>query len=200
MGNEKPSKINKIKAWLKKHITLVLPSILVFVCFCIVFAAILFGVAAVFKPEVLTALIEAEATITGFFGIILTYALTALDNRRDKLEDRFWDLAIAARHNKKEGYEEFKKTLKNIAETFGSSIDNVREKRNRFINNSIIIGIFLTLSLILSILASGIFNVEFVFAISSFSMLFLLFGILGFFLMIYSMKERTVIAREETQK
>jgi len=52
----------------------------------------LFGAVAVISEEMLKALIEAEATILGFFGLITVYALTSLDTRIDRIEQQFFDI------------------------------------------------------------------------------------------------------------
>lgn len=47
-----------------------------------------FGFITVLSADALKTLIEAEATILGFFGLLVVYALTSYDNRIDKLEER----------------------------------------------------------------------------------------------------------------
>jgi hypothetical protein len=56
-----------------------------------IWLSIPFGLITVLSADALKTLIEAEATILGFFGLIVVYALTAYDNRIDKLEERIED-------------------------------------------------------------------------------------------------------------
>jgi len=64
----------------------------------IFFASFIYGLIAVaFKEVMLKSLIEAEATIIGFFGIIATYSLASIDNRIDKLEDKKFEFSSLAK-------------------------------------------------------------------------------------------------------
>lgn len=56
-----------------------------------IWLSIPFGLITVLSADALKTLIEAEATILGFFGLIVVYALTSYDNRIDKLEERIED-------------------------------------------------------------------------------------------------------------
>jgi hypothetical protein len=47
-----------------------------------------FGFFIILSTDALKSLIEAEATILGFFGLIAVYLLSSYDNRIDKLEER----------------------------------------------------------------------------------------------------------------
>ena len=49
------------------------------------------GLITILSTDALKILIEAEATILGFFGLVAIYALTSFDNRIDKLEERIDD-------------------------------------------------------------------------------------------------------------
>lgn len=49
------------------------------------------GILLVFSNVTLNALIQAEVTIIGFFGIVFIYALASYDNRRDKIEAVHFD-------------------------------------------------------------------------------------------------------------
>jgi hypothetical protein len=50
-----------------------------------------FGLVTILSTDALRALIEGEATIIGFFGLVAIYALTSYDNRIEKIEDRMDD-------------------------------------------------------------------------------------------------------------
>jgi hypothetical protein len=51
-----------------------------------------FGVFIVLSTDSVKTLIEGEATILGFFGLIAVYLLTSYDSRIDKLEEKIQDL------------------------------------------------------------------------------------------------------------
>jgi hypothetical protein len=152
---------NQTGTWLRKHILFVILSAILMVSYpFIIGIAILFGVAAVYRTEMLTALIEAEATIIGFFGLILTYALASFDNRIDKLEEHFYDLTIAAIPDYRKNSNKAKGTIDEIGQLYGSLLKNVRENRKRLVNISVFVGSLLMLSLFSAILALGIPNEE----------------------------------------
>lgn len=65
---------------------LILSVILGFFLTFLLIIAFHFGTLSVFSDVTLTALIQAEATIIGFFGIVFIYGLTSYDNRRDRIE------------------------------------------------------------------------------------------------------------------
>lgn len=53
-----------------------------------------FGLFMALSIDAVKALIEANATILGFFGLIAVYLLTSYDNRIDKLEEKLLDRQI----------------------------------------------------------------------------------------------------------
>jgi len=82
------------REWNKRHpravwITIILFSIGLSATF---FAwSIPFGFFIVLSTDAVKTLVEAEATILGFFGLIAVYLLTSYDNRIDKLEEKILD-------------------------------------------------------------------------------------------------------------
>lgn len=59
----------------------------------------LIGFIAIYDKEVLKALIEAEATVLGFFTLIVVYALGSLDNRIDRLDQHIFDIKLEDKKN-----------------------------------------------------------------------------------------------------
>jgi uncharacterized membrane protein len=151
---------------------------------------LLFGAVAVLSQDVLKSLIEAEATIIGFFGLILIYALTSFDNRQDRLEQHFYDLAIASKADFKVNFGGATKTISEIAETYGPLLKNLRENRKRLVDISVFVGFFLVLSLFSAILALGIPNQEWAFYLSTFSLASLFLSIFQIFWMIYDLGKK----------
>jgi hypothetical protein len=88
----------------------------------------------------LTALIEAETTLLGFFGLIIAYLLTSLDSKRDKLEELRIEL-IKENPNSNQ---------------FRNNLNPYRDQKRQVIKYSIGIGALLTLALFLSIGILGV--------------------------------------------
>jgi hypothetical protein len=110
-----------------------------------------FFIFVVTNPEALKVLIEAEATLLGFFGLIIVYMLTSIDSRierivgtRDDCKIRMVQADIGSRPN---SVERWNKEI----EQFEKRIDgNLRLKR-RVVNQSTTIGLMMIISLIASV-------------------------------------------------
>jgi len=84
----------KWKGFLKDVLILTVPP------FVFGYVAILFGVVAVLAKEtVMKSLIEAEATILGFYGLIVVYVLKSLDDKEDRYVQMYFDLQMRNRQN-----------------------------------------------------------------------------------------------------
>jgi len=137
-------------------------------------AALLFSLIGAFeKTPMLTTLIEAEATIFGFFGLIAVYSLTSYDNRIDRLEEQ--------------KFEWIKEKDDTRATETQTRIDGIVKSKRKTINYALIIGIYLFLSLLLSILVLGIADAITSWIILFFSMALFFIGIVHFFFMFYDM-------------
>ena len=143
----------------------------------IFFASFIYGLIAVaFKEVMLKSLIEAEATIIGFFGIIATYSLASIDNRIDKLEDKKFEFSSLA---KKEELKVIDKRIKQM------------EKRESLLIIQVVwVGIYLIVALLLSILALGIPDNLLSFYICVLGMGMFFTGILGIFWILYETPKR----------
>lgn len=140
----------------------------------------LFGLVAVISKEMLKALIEAEATILGFFGLITVYALTSLDTRIDKLEQqlhaRIFDI--------KEKFSD----LGGVKKTYLTErLSNIKEEKRKTVYSALYAGVLLVGSLLSSILGLGIPIEEWAFYLCSLSVLLFFFGIGQTLLMIYDL-------------
>lgn len=61
----------------------------------LMFISILLGIATVLaKSDVIKSLIEAEATILGFFGLMIVYILKSLDDKEDRYAQMLFDLQM----------------------------------------------------------------------------------------------------------
>jgi len=150
----------------------------------VILVSFFFGLfAVVAKDTMLASLIEAEATVLGFFGLIVVYALTSLDARTDRLEQQIFDITETNKFYKSTGLGE-KKTRRD--EALRKTLRNVQKKREQIINFAVITGGYLIVSLLLSILALGIPDVTSSFILCSLAVgLFLtaiggIFGVLHF--------------------
>jgi hypothetical protein len=121
------------------------PSDAIIALIVIVFLAL----SVIFYSPVLTnenglkALIEAEATILGFFGLMVVYMLSSLDTRIDRLEQQRFD--ISAKHADE-------------ASKLGEVKNKVRGLKKDIVRRSQIIGVMLVVSLLICIGLLGIQN------------------------------------------
>lgn len=155
------------------------PIVLFFGSLGLGFVALLYGfMAGVAKESILKPLVEAEATILGFFALVAVYALTSLDNRLDRLEQQFFDMK-----------EQFGDLTKHQKEYVARRIGEIKRKKRKMINHVLIVGVYLVSSLLLSILALGLIQEQAI-VFCFFVMLLFLAGIFGIFLMLYRLSER----------
>jgi hypothetical protein len=161
-------------SWLKEHRLLVVLTI-IFIPFFPFLIAIpfVFGVVAVFSEAMLTALVEAIATILGFFGLIFVYALTSLDNRTDMLNTAWFEMR--------------KDMTPEYPQVWAKAVENVAKNKKKLVSNSLITGIFLVLSLLFAILALGFPNEDVVLYLTTFSVGLLFSSILQIFWTIYDL-------------
>lgn len=139
------------------------------------------------KETILKSLIEAEATILGFFGIIVVYMLQAIDNRQLAIVKQLFnlwgkedkvipELEILA---KILGWKRFP----SMGEICSQYISCARDQRSKTLVSALVISGFLISSLFLSILALGLTDSVFVGYLSNFAVLFFLVSIGFIFLM-----------------
>lgn len=148
---------SKIKQWILTNWKSIILLIISLVCFGVLwFLAIYYGfIAITAKDTILKSLIDAEATILGFFGLIVIYALNSFDNRIDRIEQQLFDV--------KEKYLDMKDNPKAIIKIgkakvtrLNKQLSRVGEQKRIMINNAVATGSFLVVSLLLSISALGI--------------------------------------------
>jgi uncharacterized membrane protein len=113
----------------------------------IIFAVISipFGIFLLLSSEALKALIEAMATILGFFGLVAIYLLTSYDSRIDKIEEKIMDLG--------EWEEEKVKHFRVIQ-------NNLKTRKNNSMKPIVSSLCCLFISLFLSILILSILNIS----------------------------------------
>jgi len=173
------------KRFLKDVFMLTIPP-LIFVCI-----AMLYGVVVVLAKEtIMKALIEAEATVLGFFGLIIVYILTSLDEKEDRYEQQLFDLT-----EKGKKHEEVPEELKHLTsmskgDMLGKALRHVHERRKTAIRYGSTIGIYLVSSLLLSILTLGIPNVVTAGFLSMFAVYLFLVSVASIFLMFRDMAKR----------
>jgi uncharacterized membrane protein len=163
--------------------------------------SIFYGLVAVIsKDTMLTSLIEAEATIIGFYGLILVYALTSFDSRADRIEQQLFDLI------EKEKYSEIPiETLKTVtSKNRGKSLDkalkNIQQRKIKLINSSLLVGVYLVSSLLLSILALGMPDISLSLLFCMFAVALFFSGIIGIFGILYNLSARALNASETKKK
>lgn len=117
------------------------------------------------SDEVLKALIEAEATLLGFFGIIAVYVLTSYDGRLDRFEEKLFKLATEETNVPKI-------PLRVGMQQIRQALSSIERKKKDFARLSAIIGASLVLSIILSVLALGTIERPICFILSYFALAF----------------------------
>jgi hypothetical protein len=140
--------------------------------------AIPFGLFIVLSTDAVKSLIEGEATILGFFGLIAVYLLTSYDNRMDKLEEKILDSQIDV-------------NLENLR----SLKEKIKIRKRRATNAILAALISLILSFFLSIVTLGILDVnptnptqtalQLALALTTIASTLLFIGVFSTFLMIY---------------
>jgi hypothetical protein len=136
----------RLEKWSQKHpkviwITITIFSIALSLTFFLF--SIPFGFFIILSTDAVKTLIEAEATILGFFGLIAVYLLTSYDNRIDRLEEKIED---SSDMSKTEAFSAIQRRLKD---------------RKRRASNAILWALFsLILSFFLSIVNLGLLGVN----------------------------------------
>jgi hypothetical protein len=164
--------------------SLILSVILGFLLTFLLIFAFHFGTLLVFSDVTLTALIQAEATIIGFFGIIFIYALTSYDNRRDRIEATKFDytaLNFKLLSEKKLAEEKAKEIYNATSKGAHDLLENIKKNKKALIDYSLISGVCLLLSLLSFILALSAPNDEWTIFLSSSAVGLLFVGIFQIF-------------------
>lgn len=149
MSQSMPQEESKVRFWLVFIILSALALILIFVIGEI---SRLVGSIAVASESMLRTLIETEATILGFFGLIFVYALTSFDNRLDKLEEQLFKLTTEKHSDIPE------ELLRAGILRLKMGLSNIEKNKKELVNDALGIGILLVASLILSILSLGLIS------------------------------------------
>lgn len=124
-----------------------------FVVLVAVIAIISIYFSIVLTAEALKTLVQAEATFFGFFGVIFVYVLKQYD---DKLED--WK-ETANNLTPCESTEAISELSTTEGEQIINIINEVRENKKDFVDTSIAIGTFITISMLMSIWLIGSFEI-----------------------------------------
>jgi hypothetical protein len=117
----------------------------------------IFYVFVLVNLDALRALIEAEATVLGFFGLIAVYLLTSMDSRIDRLEQEKHECEVELRRATTKSLQDVKTTPSEIdalnAEdnNLRTQIERIQNKKKRAINGSSLIGVLLIISLVADI-------------------------------------------------
>jgi hypothetical protein len=151
-----------------------------------------FGVVSIFANEaILKSLIEGEITILGFLGLIVVYVLTSLDNKEDRYERMLFDL-ITQEKDKVEVADlavtsddrsYTRHTTKDRGKSLNEVLSQIERQRGSIIDNSSVIGIQLVISMLLSIWALGVSDVELAGRVSIFAVMLFVSSIASLFFM-----------------
>lgn len=103
----------------------------------------------------MTALIQAEATLLGFFAVFAVYGLTSIDSKIDRIDEQIGNFKL---EDLKNGKVDLQNSL--ICKELATSILKKEEAKKRFGDISILSGILLVSSLIASITGMGFANLS----------------------------------------
>lgn len=105
----------------------------------------------IINQEALKVLVQAEATILGFFGLIIVYILKAFDERQEWWESLWYEV-----QDKGKGKKTVEVTGKSNDEFFSGFINALVKKRQSTVRFGSIIATLLVFSLLLSVFLLGI--------------------------------------------
>lgn len=191
---------NNWKQFLKDLIWLTVPP-LVFLTIALVFAIL--TVAA--KSVIATSLIQAEATITGFLGVMVAYILTSLDSKENTYGKELLDLEIKLREDEehlspridltKTNQTAFgKMETRTRGERLTQLMEEVGQQKRKIVSLASITVVCLLSSILLSILVLGITNYALIVILIFYAVYLLLlsfFGIIQMIRFIGSIRFRT---------
>lgn len=185
------SKKSEIKQWISENRGFIAFSVILSICSIpLTLVILIYGLlAAVAKETMLPSLIEAEATILGFFGLIAVYALTSFDSRIDRLEEQLfdlrekhWELNLPSRPET-----EWQILGEQKIAFFNKRLSKIKERKRKVVHSASITGAYLIGSILSSILALGVPNDEWSFYLCSLSIALFLASIGVIVWMIYNL-------------
>ena len=139
------------------------------------FASVFYSIIIINK-DALKALVEAEATILGFFGLIVVYILKSFDDREDRCMQQRLDITLHSRQI--------------VLHDLDELVIRIRKQRIRTIRYASVIGILLVFSMLLSIFTLGIMDIVLEVGFTNlFSQIIILLGLIGVFTFLFSIVE-----------
>lgn len=190
MKTEKIKSRTRIEAvlWIRQHwLFLTVTIILAFCQFPILELIFVFGLVATISVEMLKAMIQAEATILGFFALVAVYAMSSLDGRIDRFEQQIFKI-----EEKYLDFSENPESIKKVGETkslkLRDLLNKVKKTKRRTVYLALEAGVLLIGSLFASILGLGFLGVpnqEWAYYLCLFSTTFFFFGTGLILLMVY---------------
>jgi hypothetical protein len=142
----------------------------------IMISALLISNITIISTSMLQSLIQAEATILGFFGIIVSYMLTSYDSRIDRLEQQRFDVRSSPDDLKKIGQFDF-----SFKDVIDEKIEYLKQLKKEIAKTEGLCVFFLILALISSIIMFGLQDFESPLSknISALNLGFFFMGIVG---------------------
>lgn len=195
---------SKIKQLIKENLQIVA----LFIITIFMFPAILYYglITLLAKDAILKPLIEAEATVLGFFGIIVVYALTSLDNKADRFRQQLFDLSKTGKDEEIPSEFLYTASTNQIKKRFTKgqilslSLQNTQRRKRRVVRLASASGLYLVVSLLISILILGIGEVMFSFFLSILAVSLFFSSILGIFFTIGDLAKEIDWYKEHQRK
>jgi len=179
--------ISKVLAFLITSILFIISIIVPLIIYINI--AKFFGVLTIFAKEtILKSLIEVEATILGFLGLIVVYMLTSLDTKEDRYEQMRFHLQTKGQYKEVPPWRESIVKNREITEkritVINGVLSQVHKQRRTTISSSSTTGIQLVISILLSIWTLGISDSELAGCLSVFAVWLFVGSVVNLFWML----------------
>jgi len=186
------SRISETACWIRQHWLFLTITVILGLCqFPILGIIFLFGFVAIISVEMLKAMIQAEATILGFFALVAVYAMSSLDGRIDRFEQQIFK--IEEKYLDFSGDPAIKKIGKTKSLKLRDRLNKVEKIKKGTIYLALYAGVLLIGSLFASMLGLGLLgvpNLEWAFYSCSFSALLFFSGTGLILLMVYDLASK----------
>lgn len=150
---------------------------------------------SILNKEALQTLIEAEATVLGFFGLIVVYILKSLDEKEDRYEQQTFE--VVEKDIPEMDLGELKLTLKRMKIKDLKEIrEALKEKRTKILRKASLIGTFLLLSILFSIFFLGTMDLSLQNLSNPLGISIMFIGVFGVYLFLLSVFELLKLFRQ----
>lgn len=147
-----------LRSWLKTNWKFFLKELVVWVVIptAITIIGTIYGAVVVVETEALKALIQAEATIFGFFGLIVVYLLKSIDDKEDRYEQMLFDCIVEGKEtevpeSEKRDFTRQYEKKRTRGDIIREIISDTRRQKHALTRFLFTVGFYLVASILLSI-------------------------------------------------